>query len=136
MTDHPGNPHTPRCVGPPQAGRTSSGRTWCRAESVSVHLFLPPADRPAGRPPDRRAEAAGTWAGFGVAAVAGRAGRSKAWGSAVGRLTRPSGRAGWLDEPATIGTRSGRADRLRERGYALRGHRLVRSREGDGPVGT
>jgi hypothetical protein len=33
-----------------------------------------------------------------------------------------------LDEPATNGTRSGWADRLRARGYALRGHRLVRDR--------
>jgi hypothetical protein len=32
------------------------------------------------------------------------------------RLTRPEERAGLLDEPATIGTRSGWADRLRERG--------------------
>jgi DNA phosphorothioation-associated putative methyltransferase len=44
------------------------------------------------------------------------------------RLTRQEERAGLLDETATIGTRSGWADRLRERGYALRGHRLVRSR--------
>jgi hypothetical protein len=39
-----------------------------------------------------------------------------------------------LDDAATIGTRSGWADRLRERGYALRGHRLVRSRAGDEPA--
>jgi DNA phosphorothioation-associated putative methyltransferase len=49
------------------------------------------------------------------------------------RLTRQEERAGSLDETATIGTRSGRAERLRERGYALRGHRLVRTRPGDGP---
>ena len=36
-----------------------------------------------------------------------------------------------LDETATIGTRSGWSDRLRERGYALRGHRLVRGRAGE-----
>ena len=46
------------------------------------------------------------------------------------RLTRQEERAGLLDEAATIGTRAGRADRLRERGYALRGHRLVRNRGG------
>jgi hypothetical protein len=51
------------------------------------------------------------------------------------RLTRQEERAGLLDETATIGTRSGWADRLRERGYALRGHRPVRCRAGDGPVG-
>jgi hypothetical protein len=44
------------------------------------------------------------------------------------RLTRPEERAGLLDDTATIGTRSVWADRLRERGYALRGHRLMRSR--------
>ena len=42
------------------------------------------------------------------------------------RLTRQEERAGLLDETATIGTRAGWAERLRERGYALRGHRLVR----------
>jgi hypothetical protein len=47
------------------------------------------------------------------------------------RLTRQEERAGLLDETATIGTRSGWADRLRERGYALGGHRLVRSRAAD-----
>jgi hypothetical protein len=51
------------------------------------------------------------------------------------RLTRQEERAGLLDEPATIGTRTGWAERLRERGYALRGHRLVRSRTGDRPSG-
>ncbi len=43
-------------------------------------------------------------------------------------------RAGLLDETASIGTRAGWAERLREREYALRGHRLVRSRAGDRPV--
>ena len=47
------------------------------------------------------------------------------------RLTRQEERAGLLDETATIGTRAGWAERLRERGYALRGHRLVRGRTGD-----
>ena len=46
------------------------------------------------------------------------------------RLTQQEERAGLLDETATIGTRAGWAERLRERGYALRGHRLVRSRPG------
>jgi DNA phosphorothioation-associated putative methyltransferase len=44
------------------------------------------------------------------------------------RLTRQEERAGLLDETATIGTRAGWAERLRERGYALRRHRLVRCR--------
>jgi hypothetical protein len=52
------------------------------------------------------------------------------------RLTRQEEPAGLLDETATIGTRAGWADRLRERGYALRGHRLVRTRAGDGPMGA
>ena len=52
------------------------------------------------------------------------------------RLTRQEEKAGLLDETATIGTRAGWAERLRERGYALRGHRLVRGREGDGSRGT
>ena len=39
-----------------------------------------------------------------------------------------------LDETATIGTRAGWAERLRERGYALRGHRLVRSRANGAPA--
>jgi DNA phosphorothioation-associated putative methyltransferase len=50
------------------------------------------------------------------------------------RLTRQEERAGLLDETATIGTRSGWADRLRERGFALRGHGLVRSRAVDRPA--
>ncbi len=44
------------------------------------------------------------------------------------RLTRQEEKAGLLDETATIGTRAGWAERLRQRGYALRGHRLVRDR--------
>ena len=46
------------------------------------------------------------------------------------RLTCQEERAGLLDDTATIGTRAGWADRLHERGYALRGHRLVRIRPG------
>lgn len=51
------------------------------------------------------------------------------------RLTRQEERAGLLDDSATIGMRDGWAERLRERGYALRGHRLVRAEAGDGPTG-
>ena len=50
------------------------------------------------------------------------------------RLTRQEERAGLLDETATIGTRDGWANRLRSMGYALQGHRLVRSRTGDEPM--
>jgi hypothetical protein len=44
------------------------------------------------------------------------------------RLTRQEERAGLLDDTATIGTRSGWADRLRSMGYVLRGRRLIRGR--------
>ena len=47
------------------------------------------------------------------------------------RLTGQEERAGLLDETSSIGTRDGWAERLRERGYALRGHRLVRCRTTD-----
>jgi DNA phosphorothioation-associated putative methyltransferase len=43
------------------------------------------------------------------------------------RLTAQEEKAGLLEEPAGIGTREGWQRRLRERGYALKGHRLVRS---------
>jgi hypothetical protein len=52
------------------------------------------------------------------------------------RLTAQEERAGLLDQTATIGTRSGWVERLRERGYALRGHRLVRSRTEHERTGT
>jgi DNA phosphorothioation-associated putative methyltransferase len=52
------------------------------------------------------------------------------------RLTRQEERAGLLDETASIGTKSGWTDRLTAMGYALCGHRLVRSRRGDEPVGS
>jgi DNA phosphorothioation-associated putative methyltransferase len=52
------------------------------------------------------------------------------------RLTRQEERAGLLYDTATIGTRTGWTDRLRARGYALRGHRLVRSQAGDRPTRT
>jgi hypothetical protein len=45
------------------------------------------------------------------------------------RLTGQEERAGLLDETASIGTRAGWNDRLRERGYELRGQRLVRCRQ-------
>jgi DNA phosphorothioation-associated putative methyltransferase len=50
------------------------------------------------------------------------------------RLTRQEERACLLDETTTIGTRDGWANRLRSMGYALQGHRLVRSGTGDEPM--
>jgi hypothetical protein len=47
------------------------------------------------------------------------------------RMTRQEERAGLLDDAATIGTRTGWTDRLRARGYALCGHRLVRIKPTD-----
>ena len=44
------------------------------------------------------------------------------------RLTRQEEKAGLLDETATIGNRDGWNARLEEKGYALRGHRLVRAK--------
>jgi hypothetical protein len=44
------------------------------------------------------------------------------------RLAAYEERAGLLDDTATIGTRAGWSERLCERGYTLRGHRLVRCR--------
>ncbi len=41
------------------------------------------------------------------------------------RLTAQEEKNGLLDEPAVIGTRDGWSRRLRERGFALKGHRLV-----------
>jgi DNA phosphorothioation-associated putative methyltransferase len=46
------------------------------------------------------------------------------------RLTQQEEMHGLLDETATIGTQEGWQRRLHEKGYALRGHRLVRQ-EGD-----
>jgi hypothetical protein len=43
------------------------------------------------------------------------------------RVTRQEERAGLLDDTATIGTRTGWTERLREPEYELRGHRLIRS---------
>ncbi len=44
------------------------------------------------------------------------------------RLTRQEEKHGRLDETATIGTRAGWEQRLAERGFTVRGHRLVRRR--------
>jgi DNA phosphorothioation-associated putative methyltransferase len=44
------------------------------------------------------------------------------------RLTAQEEKAGLLEDAAAIGTREGWQRRLRERGFALRGHRLVRGR--------
>ncbi len=44
------------------------------------------------------------------------------------RLTRQEEAHGLLDEPNGIGTRSAWKERLRTRGYVIRGHRLMRSR--------
>jgi hypothetical protein len=42
------------------------------------------------------------------------------------RLTQQEDKHALLDEPATIGTRDGWNRRLQERGFAIKGHRLVR----------
>jgi DNA phosphorothioation-associated putative methyltransferase len=44
------------------------------------------------------------------------------------RLTALEEKAGLLEETATIGTRDGWNTKLREKGYTLRGHRLVRAK--------
>jgi DNA phosphorothioation-associated putative methyltransferase len=46
------------------------------------------------------------------------------------RLTRQEQTHGLLDDTATIGTRDGWLARLGAAGFVLRGHRLVRAREG------
>jgi hypothetical protein len=43
------------------------------------------------------------------------------------RLTVQEEKHGLLDDPRGIGTRDGWARRLRERGFALKGHRVVRT---------
>jgi hypothetical protein len=45
------------------------------------------------------------------------------------RLTEQEDKHGLLDDSATIGTRDGWTKRLAERGFALKGHRLVRTME-------
>jgi hypothetical protein len=57
-------------------------------------------------------------------------------GGEIDHPTRPEERAGLLNEPVTVGTRSGWADRLRERGYALRGHWPARCQADDDLMGT
>ena len=44
------------------------------------------------------------------------------------RLTRQEEKHGLLDDTATIGTREGWQRRLAERGFTVRGHRLIRQR--------
>jgi DNA phosphorothioation-associated putative methyltransferase len=51
------------------------------------------------------------------------------------RLTRQEERHGLLADTATIGTRSGWEARLRQAGFALRGHRLVRCIAPGSPAG-
>ena len=48
------------------------------------------------------------------------------------RLTQQEEKHGLLDETATIGTREGWQRRLAERGFTIRGHRLVRRRDEKG----
>jgi DNA phosphorothioation-associated putative methyltransferase len=45
------------------------------------------------------------------------------------RLTQQEDKHGLLDDSATIGAREGWTKRLAERGFALKGHRLVRTKE-------
>jgi hypothetical protein len=49
----------------------------------------------------------------------------------VARLTRQEEEHGLLDDTATIGTRQGWQSRLHERGFTIRGHRLIRRRSAD-----
>jgi hypothetical protein len=48
------------------------------------------------------------------------------------RLTKQEEKAGLFEETATIGTREGWHARLAEKGYALRGHRLVKAAQHNG----
>jgi hypothetical protein len=45
------------------------------------------------------------------------------------RLTAQEERHGLLDDPSGIGTREGWARRLSERGFCLKGHRLVKGND-------
>ncbi len=47
------------------------------------------------------------------------------------RLTAQEEKHGLIDQTATIGTRQGWEARLAERGFTLRGHRLVRRKNGE-----
>jgi hypothetical protein len=49
------------------------------------------------------------------------------------RLTAQEDKLGLLDEPSGIGTRDGWARRLSERGFALKGHRVIKQPYLDGP---
>src|SRR3954465_1501027 len=51
------------------------------------------------------------------------------------RLTRQEEKHGLLDDTATIGTREGWERRLHEKGFTIRGHRLVRRQGGHGREG-
>jgi DNA phosphorothioation-associated putative methyltransferase len=51
------------------------------------------------------------------------------------KLTQQEEKHGLLDDTATIGTAEGWQCRLKERGFALRGHRLVRRRDHEGDEG-
>jgi hypothetical protein len=52
------------------------------------------------------------------------------------RLTVQEEKHGLLADPSGIGTRAGWGRRLSERGFALKGHRLVRSNGEDRPGGA
>src|SRR4051794_18230831 len=52
------------------------------------------------------------------------------------KLTRQEEKHGLLDDTATIGTAEGWQCRLKERGFAVRGHRLVRRRDHEGEERT
>ena len=53
-------------------------------------------------------------------------------GAKFARLTAQEEKDGLLEDPSGIGTRDGWSRRLVEMGFALRGHRVVRSSQGDG----
>ncbi len=52
------------------------------------------------------------------------------------RLTCQEEKHGLLDEPSGIGTRDGWSRRLAERGFALKGHRIVKSGQRNGDAGA
>jgi hypothetical protein len=56
--------------------------------------------------------------------------------SKFARLTAQEERHGLLDDTATIGTRIGWQQRLDERGFMLRGHRLLRNSTKKVGIGT
>ncbi len=89
-----------------------NARAQARGEIGVAASFPPPAARGPGR--SRRAAR--------PASPPGRPDRGRCSDRRGDRAVR----AGLLEEATTIGARAGWADRLRERGYALCGHRLVR----------